>query len=220
MTSLGVNPFQSNPDDRFSLTLKRIRASIEEAPGRGHGRLRLSEVISFFGPKGHSLLSLFFVLPFLQPVPIPGLSVVLGICISFFGFFMFVGRPPWVPERVAKIEVEKKYLLKITRTLESLLKKVEHVVRPRFTRIFKRRGIQACHGLLIGWHAFLLALPLPVPFSKMLPAICLWLIALGTLEEDFLVIVAGYGMALVNVAFFAMLVVAPFALTSTIRSLA
>lgn len=197
------------------MKLEAIRAMIGEGPGR----LRLSEVISFFGPKGHALLSLFFVLPFLQPIPIPGLSVVLGACIVFFGFFMFLGRPPWVPDRVAKIEVEKKFLLRLAKALESLLKKVEHVVRPRLSDVFARRGFQAFHGFLIAWHAFLLALPLPIPFSNMIPAICLWLIALGSLEEDFLVIVAGYGMAVLNTIFFAMLVVAPFALGAGVKSL-
>lgn len=216
MTHASVNRFQNEPSHRFSMTLERIRTSIEDAPGR----LRLSEVISFFGPKGHALLSLFFVLPFLQPIPIPGLSVVLGVCISFFGFFMFLGRPPWLPERVAKIEVEKKFLLRVTLALESLLKKIERVVRPRLSEVCERRGFQALHGFLIGWHALLLALPLPIPFSNMIPAVCLWLIALGSLEEDFAVILAGYGMAIVSTVFFAMLVVAPFVLGAGIQSLA
>jgi hypothetical protein len=156
-----MNHFQIDPAHRYSATLERIRTSIENAGDGPQDRVKLSEVISFFGPKGHALLSVFFVLPFLQPIPIPGLSVVLGTCIALFGFFMCIGRPPWVPERVAKIEVEKKFLLRVTRALESLLKKVERISRPRYSEIFERRGFQATHGFLIAWHAMLLALPLP-----------------------------------------------------------
>jgi hypothetical protein len=133
-----MNHFQIDPAHRYSATLERIRTSIENAGDGPQDRVKLSEVISFFGPKGHALLSVFFVLPFLQPIPIPGLSVVLGTCIALFGFFMCIGRPPWVPERVAKIEVEKKFLLRVTRALESLLKKVERISRPRYSEIFDR----------------------------------------------------------------------------------
>jgi len=204
-----VNPFQKNqkaPAGHFSTTLRRLRSSIETAPDR----ISLREVVSLFGPKGHALLTLFFVLPFLQPIPIPGLSVILGLCICFFGSFMFLGRPPWLPEKVARIEVEKNFLLRVTGALESLLRRVERIVRPRRTEVFKKEKLRAFHGLLLAWHALLLSLPLPIPFSNMIPAVCLWLIALGVLEEDFVVVVAGYAMAVVNLVFFTGLVVAPF----------
>jgi hypothetical protein len=201
---------EAAPDghSRFSQRLGGLRTEIERSPAK----LRLREVISFFGPKGHAILSLFFVLPFLQPIPIPGLSCVLGFCICFFGTSMFLDKAPWVPERVAKIEVEKKFLLRVTSALESLLKKVEHIVHPRRPELFKKSRLRSFHGFLIAWHAFLLALPLPVPFSNIIPAICIALIALGCLEEDFFVILAGYVMGVVNTAFFIAVAVIPFAL--------
>jgi hypothetical protein len=201
-----MNQFQIDPTFRFSRHLKALRLDIQDAPAKQS----LRQVISFFGPKGHCLLTLFFVLPFLQPIPIPGLSTVLGICICFFGVSLLLNRPPWLPDRLARIHVEKKFLLRVTGALESLLKKVEHVVRPRSQSTFAKPRVRAFHGFLIAWHAFLLALPLPVPFSNMIPAVCLLLIALGELEEDFAVIALGYLMALLNTAFFTALVVAPF----------
>lgn len=201
-----MNEVQTPPPLRFSAVLDELRTTIEAAPAK----LSLREVISIFGPKGHVLLSLFFTLPFLQPVPIPGLSTALGFCIVMFGSLMFLNRPPWIPERVARMEVEKKFLLRVTAALESLLKKLEHVVRPRGQAYFSKRGVRAFHGLLLAFHAFLLALPLPIPVSNFIPAIVLLLISLGSLEEDLAVVFVGYLMVVVNAAFFGALVASPF----------
>lgn len=201
-----MNQFQNDTSFRFSKRVAELRVDIEHAPAR----LCLAEVVSFFGPKGHVLLTLFFVLPFLQPIPIPGLSCILGFCICFFGASLFLNRAPWLPGPIARIEVEKKFLLRVAGGLESLLKKVERLVHPRGQALFAKPKLRAFHGALLAWHAFLLALPLPVPLSNMIPAICLALIALGTLEEDFAVIVLGYVMAIINTAFFSALVAAPF----------
>ena len=201
-----MNEIQMPPNPKFSMILDELRKLIEAAPEK----LSLRAVVSFFGPKGHVLLSLFFSLPFLQPVPIPGLSTLLGCCTFMFGLLMFLNRPPWIPNWIARREVEKKFLLRMTIAMEALIKKIEHVVRPRGQTYFKRRGVHAIHGLLLAYHAFLLALPLPIPTSNLVPALVLILISLGTLEEDVGVIIAGYVMVLVNVAYFGALVASPY----------
>lgn len=201
-----MNEVQTVPPIRFSQTVEVLRQAIEAAPTK----LPLSEVILIFGPKGHVLLTLFFVLPFLQPIPIPGLSTALGFCIFMVGGFMLLGRPPWVPDWIARICVEKHFLLRVTGAMERLLQKVEHVVRPRGRQLIGHPRLSAFHGFLIAAHAFLLALPLPVPFSNFLPAIVLLLVALGCLEEDFLVVCLGYVAAVANAAFFGALLWSPF----------
>lgn len=212
MSHEAVKPFQTVSADRFSRELEAIRTKVVAGGAQGSEKLSLREVISYFGPKGHLLLTLFFTLPFLQPIPIPGLSVVLGFCICFFGFDLFVNRSPYLPARIARIEVEKSFLLKLTSALESLLKKLEHVVRPRAPHLLTHPRLRSFHGFLIFVHAFLLALPLPVPFSNLVPALCLGAISLGSLEEDFAVVALGYVLALVNLAFFTALILVPFVL--------
>ena len=48
----------------------------------------------------------------------------------------------------------------------------------------------------------MLLLPLPVPFSNVIPAWGVMLIAGGLLERDGAFIIAGYGASLLTVAFF------------------
>lgn len=201
-----MNEVQTTPPIRFSETLDHLWAEFDRAPAK----LSLREVVLMFGPKGHVLLILFFVLPFLQPIPIPGLSTALGFLILMAGYFMFLNEPPWLPNFVAKLQVEKKFLLRITSTLESLLRKVERVVKPRGQPAFARPRVRAFNGLMLSFHAFLLALPLPVPISNFLPALVIALLALGCLEEDIYVLVVGYLVAVVNAAFFGFLLYSPF----------
>ncbi|MBI3595106.1 MAG: exopolysaccharide biosynthesis protein, partial [Nitrospirae bacterium] len=50
-------------------------------------------------------------------------------------------------------------------------------------------------GLLITSCAFLLMLPIPIPFTNTLPAISIALIAAGMLDENGAIILTGYLMA-------------------------
>lgn len=208
-----MNQFQNAPTIRYSEFLESLRSNIEQAPSK----LSLHQVISFFGPKSHALLTLFFVLPFLQPIPIPGLSTVLGTCAAIVGFDLLIDRAPWLPARLGRVHVEKRFLLRVTTALERLLRKVEHLARPRGEALIERASVRRLNGALLMWHALLLALPLPIPLSNFIPASCLALIALGSLEDDFAMLLLGYVSAVVNLAFFVGLVAAPYAVGHLLR---
>jgi hypothetical protein len=203
------DPVQS---ERFSHLLHRIQ---EHA---NLGGLTLRQLLEVFGPKGHVFLTIFLVLPFLQPIPIPGLSTLLGLAIAWVGYFMMVGQAPWLPERLAKIHVQQFVLKNICSGLERWMKRIEPWIRPRESKAFSRilnRGtgretLRRVNGAILCFHALVLSLPLPIPFSNFFPAVVLFLVALGTLEEDAYVLIAGYCVVAVNAAFFAALIAIPF----------
>lgn len=201
---IGSHGGMGNEDEKFSAILARIKAASEA------GDVNLRELVALFGPRGHAFLTLFLVLPFLQPIPIPGVSTVLGLMMALVGLFMMRGKPPWVPDRYAKIRIEKRFLTRIERALESLLVRLEKIVRPRAVHLFSKPWFRILNGSLLCLHGLILSLPLPIPFSNFLPALVLFLIALGSLEEDAAVIVAGYTATIVNAVFFVLLVLAPF----------
>ena len=192
--------------ERFSKTLDRLRVSAE----RAEKSLSLKEVVEIFGPKGHALVILFLNLPFCQPIPIPGVSTALGLCMMIVAYFMIVNRPPWLPERLARIPIDKKFLVQISSRLEAFMKRFENVIKPRGRAYFQQRSTQITTGLLLCFHAFLLSLPLPIPFSNFFPALALLLLSLGTLEEDGAVMLLGYLAVIACTIFFAALVVLPY----------
>ncbi len=188
---------------RFSETLR----SIEERAAAGP--ITFGELLAICGPQGHGFLALFLVLPFLQPIPLPGISSAIGILLTIIGVFVALRRPPGVPARVARVKIEPEHLLRICRSAERLLGAIEHVVKPRFQWLFAQRWFRLTNGFVWIVHALVFSLPLPIPFSNSLPALVILLMALGILEEDFGVILVAYAGAVVNVVFFGGLIAIP-----------
>jgi len=188
---------------RFSETLR----SIEERAASGP--VTLGELLTACGPQGHGFLAIFLVLPFLQPIPLPGLSSAIGVLLAILGVFVALRRPPWLPKRLAAVAVQPEAILKISARLEKLLGGLEHVVKPRAQWLFARRWFRVTNGIVWIAHALVFSLPLPIPFSNAFPAVVILLMALGILEEDFGVIALAYLGAVANLLFFAGLVAIP-----------
>jgi hypothetical protein len=188
---------------RFSETLHRIEERAADGP------VTLGELLTLCGPQGHGFLAIFLVLPFLQPIPLPGISSAIGIVLAILGVFVALRRPPWVPQRFAKVAVPSEAVLKICTRLEKLLGALEHVVKPRAQWLFAQRWFRVSNGIVWIIHALVFSLPLPIPFSNAFPATVILLMALGILEEDFAVIVLAYLGGVANVLFFAGLLVLP-----------
>ncbi len=201
---------------RFSETLHAIREKANDTKvaskpeGRQGQNLTLNHLLELAGPKGHVFLIVFLILPFLQPIPLPGLSTLVGLSIAMLGIFMALERPPKLPDRLGKAGIDADIILRISGVLESIMTRLEKILRPRGRALFQMSWFRRVHGVLLVIHAALLSLPLPIPLSNFLPAFVVFLFALGVLEEDLLVLVVGYIAALVNAAFFIALVVLPY----------
>lgn len=190
-------------EQRFSDTLRRIEARARE------GSVTLGELLLLCGPRGHGFLAVFLILPFLQPIPLPGLSSAIGVLLAIIGVFVALRRPPWVPVRISSMVMESDAVLRICQKLEKLLGALEHVVKPRVRWLFPQRWFRVTNGLVWMIHAVVFSLPLPIPFTNTFPAVVILLMALGILEEDFLLILLGYVAVVANLLFFGSLLALP-----------
>ncbi len=169
-----------------------LRGLLDHAGGRA---LALGEVVEVLRGRGMDVLVVLLVLPFCQPIPLLGLSTPFGIALMVFGFRIALRQRPWLPRWVLRREIAHDTLAKLVKGALAVALRMEKVVHPRM-RFFKRwPSFTALNGLAIVSSAFLLTLPLPIPFSNMIPAWAILLLALGMMEEDGAVIVAGYFMA-------------------------
>ncbi|HYC57701.1 MAG TPA: exopolysaccharide biosynthesis protein [Candidatus Binatia bacterium] len=175
----------------------------------GQGPVSIAEIIDLAGPQGHAFMAVFFMLPFLQPIPLPGISTVLGFVVAMLGIFSTLDRPPWVPARLAHVAIEPRSIEKICGALERLLARLERVIRPRARDVLAMRWMRYLNGVLWVLHALVFSLPLPIPFSNTLPAVVVMLLAVGTMEDDILVIMLAYVAVIANVAFFGGLIAIP-----------
>jgi hypothetical protein len=189
------------PQDHFSL---KDAVSLVRNKSNPNG-IYVKDVIDTFGTRSHAFMILFFCLPFIQPLPMMGLSTVFGGIISLLAVFMALGKPPWLPKKFMDKHIQHKLVESSCGALIKLLSKTEKLIRPRFNFWLPLVPVRVFHALLLIFFAFLLALPLPIPFSNSIPAYFLVLHAIGLLEDDGVLIFISYLVAIGGLLFFASL---------------
>lgn len=164
--------------------------------------LTLQEILDSFGFKSHSLLISFLSLPFLQPIPLIGLSTPLGIMIIIVAFFQIIQRKPWVPKRWQKKVVSSQILEKTSHLAQKYLKRMSSVISRRWLIFFNSYFIRIFNFIVVSTLAILLSLPLPIPFSNTIPALGIFINGIGQLEEDGVLIGISYVVFLIALVFF------------------
>lgn len=168
------------------------------------GDLTLSQLFQVFGNDSHYVIILFLVLPFLQPVPLFGLSTPFGFLISVVAWLSFIKKPPYVPNRWKQKLLPKEIVLKIAVGFTALFDKISFLIHPRWGFLIGG-PFRAINTLIVIWNCFLLALPLPVPFTNTGPACAIFCMALAILEEDGLFILLSYLFSVLTVIYFALI---------------
>lgn len=179
-------------DQRPTKLSDELRTILDCAAGNA---LSLRQIVDVLRGRGFDVLVIILVLPFCQPIPLPGLSTPFGLALMFFGLRIALRQRPWLPDWLLRREISYATLAKIVTTAIAVAKRLEKVIHPRFRFVKHWWSFNALNGLAIVSSAFILMLPLPIPFSNTLPAWSILLLALGMMEEDGAVIVLGYLMA-------------------------
>lgn len=159
------------------------------------------------GPRGHALVAMVLSLPFLLPVPLPGLSTPFGILIGLIGVAVAANRDPWLPKKIRQLRIPLSVLEQIISRSGSILKRVEKIMKPRWSGLVVSPWGQRLHGLLILLAASLLALPAP-PGGNILPACAVIGFCLAILEEDGVMSLLGIVFFFGSLAFFGGLILA------------
>lgn len=183
----------------FVEALEKVTSAAEKS------EVTINDIFLLLGEKGHLILILFFSVPFLQPVPLVGLSTPLGALIVIVAFYFLREQPPWLPKRFSHLIVSKAIL---TKTIEMILKiwrYLEKVLRPRWPRLHDSHAFRVVNFILVAISALLLALPLPIPFSNTIPTVPIVLNTIGQLEEDGALICLSFFSFLFSIVFFASL---------------
>ena len=167
----------------------------------------LREVIGLLQGRGYLLLVMLISLPFCTPIPLPGISTPLGLIIAIIGVRLALGAKPWLPARLLDLRLPPAVFTKVFAFTQKIILWFERLLRPRLLWLTASPGLLQLHAVPIVICASLLLLPLPVPFSNTLPAWSIMLIAGGLLERDGKFILAGYIVALLAIAFFAVIAI-------------
>ena len=151
----------------------------------------LQEIATELRSKGLVFLALISVLPFMQPIPIPGLSSILGFVILLQGVGLIVADKPLLTEKMKAISLSPDKVRRFVNGAEKIFPYIGWLVRSRGENLARHRVTHIICGCCLVFLSAFLALPLPIPSSNFLPAIGIFFICLGLLEDDFLLILLG-----------------------------
>jgi hypothetical protein len=151
--------------------------------------IRLKVLIDGLGNRAFGPALLVCALPEALPLPIAGISAIIGIPLLLLSIQLLLGfSKPWLPRWLADRPIKRQNLEQSVHYTLRFLRKFEHVIRPRW-KFATTPPIQRLLGLL-----FLLlsvVIFLPIPFGNVLPAIAIVVISLGLIEEDGVLVVGG-----------------------------
>lgn len=181
---------------RLSAELLKLADSVRDED------ITLGQLMERLEGRVYTLLLVLLSVPFCQPVLIPGLSAPFGIVIALLGLRFALRQHPWLPKRALQMKLKAKVLPAIMRGGAKILRLFERFLHPRMVKIFDNPMTHLFAGLAISISGLLLALPLPIPLTNIVPAVAIVLIAAAFSERDgYCLIVAGAAFTL-SVGFF------------------
>lgn len=179
-----------------------LRALADHCAG---GAVPLGEIVQVLHGRGYRLLVVLLCLPFLTPIPLPGLSTPIGLVIALIGFRLALGQKPHLPRRLLAREFPPRVLLKVLRASSRLVGAFERLSKPRLQFFYRHAVFQRIGGALIALCGLKLLLPVPIPMSNFFPGLAAVLIAAGSFEEDGWFFVAGAATFVASLAYFGLL---------------
>lgn len=187
------------PPRRLSEELADLHARASEQA------VTLRMVIYRLRGRGYLLLVLLLALPFLTPIPLPGLSTPFGLAIAAIALRLALGRRPWLSKKLQRKTLPPGFFGRLLAVAERILRFLEKFLRPRLAPLTGTHLLNRLHALLMLVAALALLLPLPIPFTNSFPAWTILLLAGGLLERDGVAVLLGYVVFAAGVLYFIVL---------------
>ncbi len=185
---------------RPSLSLPILRTSRSQHRA---GTLTLGSLLSALGGASFGWAIVVFSLVAILPLP-PGSTLLTALPLLMTTAQMMLGFDHVrLPGPLSRIAIDPERLRRTVLGLRPVTRRLERVLRPRLTALIARRNDRIM-GLILFVVAF--ALFLPVPLSAWFPAISLFVVGVGLVERDGLVVALGLGFGLASVALTAAIV--------------
>ena len=179
---------------------EELESLLEIAPGRP---IRLGTIVEHLHFRGLPTLIVLLCVPFLFPLPLPGLSIPFGVAIALCGLRLGLGQNLWMPRFILDREISYDVLKKIVGFAASFYRRVEKLVRPRMHFLQRWPGMINLMGFMIMIGGIMLSLPFPpiFPLTNTIPGLAVIFMSLGIMERDGVCTLVGYGFALLGACY-------------------
>lgn len=175
----------SEQSSRLENELNRLSLLCQKGP------ISIGNLVEETAPHDQALLTLILSLPFLLPMPLPGLSIPFGISIFLISLRMIQGKPIWLPNFLKRKTLSTSQAQALFSKLKPVAHKLARMVRPRGSFFLRRSSTKLVAFFCIAIAGLLLALPLP-PGTNAPPALTCVLLSLGVLEHDGIYLLLGF----------------------------
>ena len=159
--------------------------------------ISLGEINDFLSERGFAILMILFSFPTAIPIPTPpGFTTLLGIPLLFFSMQMILGMSkPFLPEWISKRTIKTSHLIFAIDKSAKYFLKLETFLRPRLLYFSSLTGEK-----IIGIFAFLCAvsIALPIILGNAIPSAGIFIMALGLLGRDGIVIIIGFVVSIIG----------------------
>jgi hypothetical protein len=185
-----------NPDVRLSEALASTAQAVQ-----GHV-VTLRELLGYVGEQGLLVFCAILAMPFLIPVSLPFMSTALGLPMLLIGVAVVMNRVPWLPDRLLDHALPGETVQHLLERAAHAADRFEHMVRPRMRGLTATAAINSINGIVLVASVLVLMAPLPlVPLANTMPAVAIILLCLGMAERDGVLILLGYLVATISVAY-------------------
>ena len=184
--------------ESLSATLRGVAETLPE------GTVSVRYLLTTVGEHSMLLLCIILTIPFLTPIPLPGVSTIFGAIIMLIAAGIILNRLPWLPRQVLDRPISSEQLGKVMQRGSQLSAKIERFVKPRLSVLSATTTVNRVNGLLLLLGGTMLILPLPfIPLSNMIPGYGILFLAIGMLQRDGLMILLGYLLNVATLLYFA-----------------
>jgi hypothetical protein len=188
------------PDPHARATLvDELQYLLVHAEGKS---ITIGEATDVLRTRGLALVMVLVNMPFLFPIPVPGLSTPAGLAIALYGAYLVARRRPRLPGFLARRSISNHALERLVRVGTRWGRRIEKLLKPRLGFMLWPI-VDMVIGLCLVISGLFLSLPLPIPFTNSIPAIAILLLLLGLIERDGVFVLAGQ---ILSMAIFAMTV--------------
>lgn len=158
----------------------------------GHD-ISLEELDRALGEDGAPLLTMLLCVPFLFPMPLPGLSSIFGLAIIFLEVRTFFREPPPLPAFVGRRRVRRDTVEKLSRYARDAALKIEHTLVPRLPLLTEGLGRRFLStSIILASVALCLPFPPVIPLTNTIPAVAIMLLSAAMVFRDGLLALAGH----------------------------
>ncbi len=160
----------------------------------------VGEMLNVLGEKSFAFIFLVLMIFPATPLPTGGIVHVFEVIVALVAVQLAIGRSNiWLPERLARIKLNKTMQEKILPFLMRRITFAEKYSRPRLGRMLEKKWFKAQLGLVV--LIFTAAAFFAPPFTGLdtLPSLGVVFIAIGIILSDVLIIALGYLVGAVGV---------------------